>query len=105
MTQPVVSSNSYVCNRSSPPKEFLTHFLVAKIKLESIFCTKPVICPRLCPLAFSSNPTANQIAVVCVTAAPCKIKIIKSFAHISADWIVCVDAFDSQIQLWQARKV
>ena len=78
---------------------------MAIIKLQTVARVEPVVGPGLRALAVSANPTANQVAVIGIAAAPREIEIVEAVTDVAAERIVGVDAFDPEIELWNFRNV
>src|SRR4029077_17361446 len=95
--QPVISSNAGVGERTSAGQKLLADLLVAEIELEAVACTEPIIGPCLRTLARAPNPTAQQIAFICIAVYPRRIKVEKARANLASQRVIRVDALDSQI--------
>src|SRR5579863_9977523 len=104
----MIGAYSDIGQRSSTGQKFLADFLVSEIELQTIAWGEPIICPRLSSLSFSANPTSDQISIVCITASPCKIEIVKAVPDIPSYGVVCVNSFCTQIQFgnhWKSGKI
>src|SRR5260370_2333270 len=77
-----------------------------KIKRKAGARANPIVGRGRRPMPASTNPTADQVPIVCVTAAPSRIVVEGA----GADWAgsrgdVSVNALDSEIQLGKVRKM
>src|SRR5216683_2787003 len=100
-TQRIIGPDTHVRERATSRNELLTNLLMAEIELQTIARAKPVVRPSLRALSTATDPTADQVSIVCITATPSSV-LIKRTRQLSvsdcSSGYVGVNALGAQVQ-------
>ena len=83
----------------------MTDLLVAKVDLNPVLGSQPVIRPCLRSLAISPDPASYQIPAVGVAAPPSSIPIEESAADLAPQGIIGIHALHADVQFVYPRKL
>src|SRR6267154_860148 len=78
LRRPIVALHTDIRQSASSRNKLLANLLMAKIDLQPITSSKPVVRPGLSSLALATDPTRQQLPLVCVTFFKAEVPVEKT---------------------------